>query len=221
MTKRPIHHSCPQKVHWQAQLELLEALVLSDVPYPWNPATGNTEDLLATVEQNFLGNEDLATDIAQRSPVLYRQLDQLWAVVDAKQTTVLEALQAALPERLVHWVPQTLLQAIAQTCDQLVTSPLSFADQLVSCVRELLPNWSEADLQVLARPLAYSMRSTVGDVTESVLASVRAVEWSELSDIEQARLSLAIARQALLEQQKRQSQMNAQGTDVGDEISLN
>jgi hypothetical protein len=70
-------------------------------------------------------------------------------------------------------------------------------EQLVACVRDALPSLAEEDLQVLARPMAYAMRDEASNVTESVLAATRALDWAALSEIEQARLGLTIAYEAL------------------------
>ncbi|HAG81788.1 MAG TPA: hypothetical protein DCL61_11625 [Cyanobacteria bacterium UBA12227] len=70
-------------------------------------------------------------------------------------------------------------------------------DRMIQCVEELLPNWAEDDLQVLARPLAYAMRGAEAETVELALGAVRPLDWTELSEIERARLSLAIARIAI------------------------
>jgi hypothetical protein len=64
-------------------------------------------------------------------------------------------------------------------------------------VQDCLPSWGEEDLQVLARPFAYAMRGSETEMLEVALRSVRCAEWADLSSIEQARLSLALARYAL------------------------
>ena len=71
----------------------------------------------------------------------------------------------------------------------------SLADQMVECVLDILPQWDEEDLQVLARPLAYAMRDADPEGVELVMATQRL--WAELSEIEQARVGLAVARYAI------------------------
>ena len=73
---------------------------------------------------------------------------------------------------------------------------MSLAEQLVECVRVVLPDLAREDLQVLARPYAFAMR---GNSSESTLAGAENCQWTDLSDIERARVSLAIARYALAE----------------------
>jgi hypothetical protein len=66
---------------------------------------------------------------------------------------------------------------------------------MVECVLDILPQWAEEDLQVLARPLAYAMREVDSEGAELVMATRR--PWAQLSEIEQARVSLAVARYAI------------------------
>ncbi|MCY7276196.1 MAG: hypothetical protein LH702_21280, partial [Phormidesmis sp. CAN_BIN44] len=94
-------------------------------------------------------------------------------------------------------VPQTLLAAIARQAQKVVETSNSLADQLVQCVQDVLPTWADDDLQVLARPLAYAMRSDGADVVDATVNSVRPIAWNDLSETEQARMSLAIARYAI------------------------
>jgi hypothetical protein len=74
---------------------------------------------------------------------------------------------------------------------------LALVDQLVESVQTVLTDWETDDLQVMARPLAFSMRGGQEEVLEVLLQSVRQTDWEALSELEQARLSLAIARYAL------------------------
>ena len=50
--------------------------------------------------------------------------------------------------------------------------------------------WAEDDLRVFARPLAYAMRGEVASEPSSN-------DWAALSEIEQAKLTLAIAKYAM------------------------
>ncbi|NJL85852.1 MAG: hypothetical protein HC886_07540 [Leptolyngbyaceae cyanobacterium SM1_1_3] len=70
-------------------------------------------------------------------------------------------------------------------------------NQLVYCVEDILAAWDQADLQVMARPLALAMRDGQGEAVEVALRSVRPENWQALSGMEQARLTLAIARYAI------------------------
>ncbi|WP_159783994.1 hypothetical protein [Sodalinema gerasimenkoae] len=161
----------------QAELDLLETVLFGDdVTYPWNP--GECEALNEAVA---LG-EPLKVDdlnLGDRSPVFFEQLDSCM-------------VYASLCERFGSQVPTSILKRLCDLAKQ--TCPdQSLLNQLVGCVGDLLPQWATEDLQVLARPLAYTMRGQppnelVGDRP-----------WDELSSLEQARLSLAIAQVALQE----------------------
>jgi len=105
----------------------------------------------------------------------------------------------SLSQRFAAFMPEAWLEAIANTARQVFPSNLSFADQLVMCVKPLLPDWAEEDLLVFARPWAYAMRGTSEPADQVTPRGVRPVEWRELSQMEQVRLSLAVAHSALIE----------------------
>jgi pullulanase/glycogen debranching enzyme len=159
----------------------------SKITYPIDPSDPAAENFFNQLDDNFnwVGWDN--SEIEQRSQTFYQHLDQLWAVTP---------LQVALTKKFVT-VPQTLLSAIARKVQQLTDTSNSLADQLLLCVNDILPQWAPEDLQVLARPLAYAMRSEATSAVDSALNSIRPLEWHELSEVEQARMSLAIARYAI------------------------
>ena len=159
------------------------------IPYVWDPATPEAEPFFAALEQALPLDDWNAAEVATRSDVFFAQVNQLWSTA---------TLQETLTQRFATRVPQQLLTAIATRAQQALSRSVSLADQLVQCVQEALPHLAEDDLHVLARPLAYAMRGNDSPI-ESTLERVRSVEWDALSDVEQARLSLAIARYALAE----------------------
>lgn len=170
----------------QAQMELLATIVQTDVAYPWNPAQLESESYLTALEQEFALSDSFSdSDIAQKSQVLFAQLEQVWLTT---------ALQKSLREKFAR-VPQDFLARIAQSVQNATVKYQSLADQMVECVLDILPQWAEEDLQVLARPLAYAMRDVDSEGAELVMATRR--PWAELSEIEQARVSLAAARYAI------------------------
>ncbi|MEG4232388.1 hypothetical protein QUA40_09770 [Microcoleus sp. Pol11C3] len=170
----------------QAQMELLATIVQTDVAYPWNPAQLESESYLAALEQEFALSDSLSdSDIALKSQVLFSQLEQVWLTT---------ALQKSLREKFAR-VPQDFLASIAQSVQNATVKYQSLADQMVECVLDILPQWAEEDLQVLARPLAYAMRDVDSEGGELVMATKR--PWAQLSEIEQARVSLAVARYAI------------------------
>ncbi|MEG3990888.1 hypothetical protein QUA13_27820 [Microcoleus sp. S28C3] len=172
----------------QAQMELLATIVQADVAYPWNPAQLESESYLSAAEQEFALSDSFSdSDIALKSQVLFSQLEQVWLTT---------ALQKSLREKFTR-VPQDFLASIAQSVQNATVKYQSLADQMVECVLDILPQWDEEDLQVLARPLAYAMRDVDSEGVELVVATKR--PWAQLSEIEQARVSLAVARYAISE----------------------
>jgi hypothetical protein len=111
-----------------------------------------------------------------------------------------ENLRQSLSERFAAFMPEAWLEAIAHKAQQICSTNLSLAEQLVLCVKPLLPNWAEDDLLVFARPLAYAMRGKSDSATETHRVA-SPIEWTELSSMEQARLSLTVAHSALLQLQ--------------------
>ena len=170
----------------QAQMELLATIVQTDVAYPWNPAQLESESYLAALEQEFALSDSFSdSDIALKSQVLFSQLEQVWLTT---------ALQKSLREKFAR-VPQDFLARIAQSVQNATVKYQSLADQMVECVLDILPQWAEEDLQVLARPLAYAMREVDSEGAQLAMAARR--PWAQLSEIEQARVSLAVARYAI------------------------
>jgi hypothetical protein len=169
------------------QGELLEVLLqLGDDYYPWNPAEPEAEVYFADLEREFsLSDCQDEAQIESYSQGLFDKLHQCWASLSESN----ETLNQSLAQRFASFVPQTWLEAIANQARTVVSINLSLADQLVLCVKPLLPSWTDDDLLVLARPLAYAMRGTA--------APSRSAEWTELSQMEQVRLSLAVAHSAL------------------------
>ena len=140
--------------------------------------------------------------------ILGTSLEKIWAeTIRASEpinvTSVADAvdLQTTLQQRFATYIPQSWLAAIARQAYDVLSGQKSIADQLVQCVQELLPNWAEDDLLVLARPFAYNMRGADTAVLDSALSNVHSQEWIALSEIEQVRASLAIARYALAQLQ--------------------
>jgi hypothetical protein len=170
----------------QAEMELLATIVQTDVAYPWNPAQLESESYLMALEQEFALSDSFSdSDIAQNSQVLFAQLEQIWLTT---------TLQKSLCEKFAL-VPQEFLIGIAQSVRNATVKCQSLADQMVESVLDILPQWADEDLQVLARPLAYAMRDGDAEWVELVMASRGT--WTELSAIEQARVSLAVARYAI------------------------
>ncbi len=188
MSSQPIQYQDCEDALTQAQLELLEALLQpQDERYPWNPAEPEAQVYFEELEQGCsLEPWQDEEEITGASQGFFEQLQQCWV---SPLTATTDSLQVSLSEQFATAVPQVRLEAIASKAQEVFSSNISLVEQLVLCVQPLLPNWSKDDLFVFARPLAYAMRG------RSEL--VKAAEWTELSQIEQVRLSLTVARSAL------------------------
>jgi SpoVK/Ycf46/Vps4 family AAA+-type ATPase len=179
----------------QAEMELLRQILQEKESYLWNPASLNAASYFADLEQEVLNAGWTNEELTEQGQIFASHLEQVWATVPATSS-----LAADLFQRLSAQVPQGLLDNIVQKAQQVISANLTLADQLVQCVQDSLPSWDSDDLQVLARPFAYAMRGAESESLESVLKSVRNAEWDDLSSIEQARLSLAVARYAIAQQ---------------------
>jgi len=192
----------------QAELELLQLMLPSESSqmegaYPWNPASVEAENYFESLEQEVIKAGWSSEELAEQGQILANTLNQIWAesavAVTPASTLSTEpsTLYTAILRQFATQVPPQILERISQKAQQVASMNLTLADQIVQCVQACLPNWAEEDLQVLARPFAYAMRGAETDSIESALRSVRCAAWTELSGIEQARLSLAIARYAI------------------------
>lgn len=180
------------------QVELLQAILesqlSSDAVYPWN---------FKAAEQYFTQLESRAeTDLPAldlgeaESEQFFGQLARLWAEGDAVSTDV-ASLADGLAARCITF-PQAVLAAIAARATTVIDNQLSALEQLVQCVQAALPQWDVEDLEVMARPYAFAMRSQEPKLPENV-------DWQSLSEVEQGRLAMAIAHWILNELENRKS----------------
>lgn len=174
----------------QAQDELLDLLLEEDVDcYPWNPCDPDAEIYFTDSEENLDLEDWSDEEIKIRSQNFFASLNTCWA----NKPSLVDSVKVSLAERFATRVPQGWLDAIAHKAQHIVSTNLSLTDKLVQIVGDLLPNWAEDDLFVFARPVALSMRGEADAITRS---------WDELSEVEQARLSMTIARYAVEELQE-------------------
>ncbi len=181
----------------QAEMELLRQILQDTESYPWNPACPEAEAYFAELEQEVLNTGWSTEDLTEQGQIFAANLEQVWATVAVTASPASQSLVADFVQRFKAQVPQHLLTSIVQRAQQVVATNLSLADQLVQCVQDSLPHWDSDDLQVLARPYAYAMRSSEAESLESALNSIQNSEWEALSSIEQAKISLAVARYAI------------------------
>jgi hypothetical protein len=176
-----------------AELDLLHSILDPSPSYPWNPYTPEGEAYLTDLEANW--DETGTVDaIASGWQVLSAQLNARWPSETTDRTA---ALVAALAQRFTFSLPDQVLHTLAQQALALAHSGRPLMEQLVQCVQSVLNGWDNDDLEVLARPLAYSLRDGRGDIVDLQLRALQQGDWATLSEVEKARCSLAIASIAL------------------------
>ncbi|MEM9265491.1 MAG: hypothetical protein AAGA46_08200 [Cyanobacteria bacterium P01_F01_bin.13] len=169
-----------------AQQEMLQSILSPQQPYPWTPSDASDYFTNATDTNTELAFSDEEAQLGWQN--LSAQLDQLW-----NGST---SLQAALAQRFTRRLSQDVIEQITAKATQVINTGRPLAEQLITCVRDTLTGWDEADLQVMARPLAHAMRGQE-EILDATINSVRDIEWEALSPMEQARISLAAARWAI------------------------
>lgn len=198
----------------QLDLEFLEALLEpEDDTYPWNPGDEESEAYFQELEQQF-GMEDLLDEeLMRRSQDFYSHLDTLWSGItptpdyNNRQQSVVLNLQEILRTNFSACVPQALLNTIATKAAEIFAARQLISEQLVECVQTVLPTWGTEDLLVLARPFAYAMRSSESQNAASALSNLQNTEWTALSEVEKAKVSLAIASYAFTQLNKSESEL--------------
>ncbi|MEO0645331.1 MAG: hypothetical protein AAFZ17_04100 [Cyanobacteria bacterium J06650_10] len=171
-----------------AQAELLQSVLDPEQSAPWT-ATEAADEYTENIEAAGLALEFSDDEAAQGWEGLSATLNQIWG-----NTTLLAQLQEKFASRL----PSDLLTAIGEKAQQVAKSGEPMVNQLITCVQDGFENMATADLQVMARPMAFAMRgSNADEFVDATIQSVRKDDWEALSPIEQARLSLAAARYAI------------------------
>jgi len=179
----------------EVELDFLSAIVLEDTAYPWNPEAPESDAYFDSLEQE-LPISDLLNDVEMSSACqnFYSQTEKLWPIIET-QNALYKKFAGLAPKKLLKNLGKIAINVVDQV--NRLGSTLSLSDQLVHCVSEVLPGWDLEDLEVMARPIAYSMRGDRDDAIEKTLATMQPVDWHDLSEVEQARLSLAIALYAI------------------------
>ncbi|MBD0327944.1 MAG: hypothetical protein ICV68_16055 [Pyrinomonadaceae bacterium] len=189
----------------QIELDLLAALLEpEDAAYPWNPTDDDSAAYFDEVERQFTPQDVLDEELTTRAQDFYDKLDNLWSGIETSThynnttiSAVVNRLQENLHTAFAGSIPQGWLNAIAAKASEILVSQRSLGEQLVECVQSVLPTWETEDLLILARPYAYAMRSSEGQNLTSIVNNVNNQEWASLSEVEQAKLSVAIAYYAI------------------------
>lgn len=180
-----------------AELDLLHSILDPNPTYPWNPYTPESEAYFAELEADW-DESDTVDAIAQGWQVLSAQLDTLWPTASQTSERV-ASLVSTLTQRFTVTLPEQVLSTLASQALALANTGRPLMEQLVQCAQSVLNGWDEGDLEVLARPLALSLRDGRGEVLDLQIRAMHQADWSTLSEIEKARLSLALASLALSE----------------------
>ena len=174
----------------QAEFDLLNHLLDSRESYPWNVV--EADDYMQSVEAAGSALEMTDVEAATGWSALSQTLDQV--VGNVSQSSLANALAAKFSRRL----SSSIIQVISEAAEQVAASGQPMLDQIVACSKDVLTAWDEADLQVMARPLAYAMRSgQTEEILDVTIQSVQENDWDALNSMEQARVGLAAARYAL------------------------
>lgn len=172
------------------ELELLHILCAEEESvYPWLTTPAESEAYWTTLEQEAAEFEDWSeTALAQGASQFYTHLDHLLTLA------VSQPLTETISYRFPSLIPKAIIEAIAMKAEQVVSTSQSLTHQLINCVREVIPQWETEDLEVLARHFAFSMRGPeLENAIDQAVENVRPLDWNALSEVEQARLSLAVA----------------------------
>ncbi|MBD0270178.1 MAG: hypothetical protein ICV77_18015 [Cyanobacteria bacterium Co-bin8] len=175
-----------------AELDLLHSILDPSATYPWNPYTPDSEAHFAELETSWdeTGTVDAIAAGWQR---LSAQLNTLWPAAPMDRAA---ALAAALSQQFTT-LPDQILNSLTEQALVLVNTGRPRIDQLVQSVQAVLLGWDKEDLEALARPLAYSLRDGRGEILDLHIRALQQSDWAALSEIEKARLSLAVASVAL------------------------
>ena len=191
-------------------LEFIEALLEpEDAAYPWNLADESSEAYFHNLELQFGLQDFLDAELSTSADNFYQNLDTIWDQVavlkNNSSKNIVNYLQEVL-QNAFSVIPGGLLTAIAQKTTEVSMLEQSASEKLVACVKALLPSWEVDDLLVLARPFAYAMRSSEPHTLTSLIRDFEERDWANLSEIEQAKITLAIADYALQHLSKPDSQ---------------
>ena len=178
----------------EAEAHLMDCLLASPTTnYPWNPTDPATADYYTESDSSFSLDDWSDAEIGQRSQSFFASIKSCWENAPSPELEM--SPLAVLTAKFGARVPQQWLAQIAANVSSLAASNLEPVEQLVQSVQDLLSNWAKEDLLVMARPYAYAMRCDPGvDNPDNV---VRPLDWSELSEVERAKLTILIAQYAI------------------------
>lgn len=192
MTKLNCHNSETELDLWSLLLDDSE-----NSAYPWSPEQAESYNYFEETDLNLSLSDCFSNDdITERAQVFFEHIENLWPPISLYQLLV-EKLTLNGGGTLLCRIPEDILRGISKAAVVRDKAFQTLGEQLVFCVSQILPQWDSEDLQVLARPMVNAMRGNNNRALESIFTKMGSQEWHELSQVEQARLSLAIAHYAL------------------------
>ena len=195
MTNQPNPHPDSEESLYNTT-ELLDAIFQEEDIYPWNNAEPEAEAYFANSEKDFsLTNSLDSKEIKSLADTFFSHLNQCWG------SSASSRIKESLAVKFGELVPEGLRSQVIARAEEIYTAPISLMKQLVECVQPLLENWAEEDLEVFARPLVYTMRSSAARAAEIEKKFVPQSPWNELSEIQKARCTIAMAHSVLIQLQ--------------------
>ena len=155
--------------------------------YPWLLDNGAIADDVET-DLEHLSAAD-ATDLEQRSQRFFSSLDSL---LEDKSS----AIETKLFARVGTYLPRQQCLDILKICQGKQQLVSDVAEQLRLAIADLLPQWSGEDRAIFVRSYAGAFRGG-GDQTLQQLTTEKV--WDEMSPLEQAQSTVAIADFVLTE----------------------
>ena len=196
MIDQPSREEKSESTYNQYTEEFLDALLMQEPVYPWNPMEEEVDAYFAQSEEDLSLVDCLESEeITSMAETFFLSAHQCW------QTHTNSQIINSLHQRFGDLVPHPLLEEIATAAGQIFAADISPMDKLVKCVEPLLSAWDALDLQVFARPLVCAMRDNISEPTESATLKLGVTPWDERSETQQARLIVAIAHYSLLQLQ--------------------
>jgi hypothetical protein len=156
--------------------------------YPWNPAEPEAEEYYQAREAAFDMDSWSAAELEQSSNSFFAKLETCWPQQP-------QDLVAALCQKFASRIPQHWLERVAAEATTAASQKIAAANQLMACVRELIPALEEDVLFLVARPYANAMRCD--PAAEDINNLARPIDWTELSQMEQAKLTMLVSKYAL------------------------
>ena len=179
-------------VDWELLTAILEP---EDETYPWNLASDQADAYFQKLAAPLYSDPLLMESLEQQGENFYNSLDQIWNQVYSSKADRDERPRTTLSDIFGTFVPSHYLDQIMEAAKKTFHDmEHSTIEKIVGCVQSLLPNWDMEDLLVLARPIAYSMRSDSQEKSDHNLSNRN---WTELSEIERAKICLVVADYAL------------------------